>query len=164
MFRILYYLYQILSWFQPAKLEDLQRKPNDSVIPKPPVEPVKPEPVVPKPIVPDYPETYTQMLKLINSFRVKEGKKELVLDKTLCQAAQEHTDWMEKKNALSHKGFDDRANKYDIIAENVAMGNRDTVSIFGMWRQSRGHRVNMLSNASLLGVGEKNGWWTTVFK
>jgi len=160
--KILEYVIYIINLVMGGKLEDLERKPEPEpeVKPKPDVKPV-PEPEIKK-----FSTEQEEMLRLINAFRAKEDKKlvQLELNEELCGVAQEHTDWMEKKKALSHKGFDDRANQYGLIAENVAMGDRDSVGIFEMWRNSKGHRINMLSNGKELGVGYKDGWWTTVFR
>lgn len=165
MFNVLYYIYQFISSIFSIKLGDLERKPSEPVIPKPvgPT-PTPPIPAPPTPPKPKYPDEYDQMLRLINSYRSREKLSELRLDDTLCKCAQEHTEWMADKKTLSHTGFEHRVADYGVTAENVAEGDKDPTTIFEMWRKSKGHRRNMLSNATLLGIGYKNGYWTNCFK
>lgn len=162
MFNVLYYIYQFISSIFGTKLGDLERNPSEPVIPKP-VGP-NPTPPIPVPPKPKYPDEYYQMLRLINSYRSREKLSPLSLDDTLCKCAQKHTEWMADKKTLSHTGFEHRAADYGITAENVAEGDKDPTAIFEMWRKSRGHRRNMLSSATLIGIGYKDGYWTNCFK
>lgn len=141
----------ILSFFKATKLDDLQ---------KPEVKPA-PEPI---PDTIDFSENFKKMLELHNNLRAEKKLQPLSLDKKYCEIAQEHSEFMKKKNRLSHKGFSGRASELNAKAENVAMGGVDGDSIFKMWVDSKGHLSNILTvDAKVVGFGEVEGWWTAIF-
>ena len=157
----------------------------------------KPEPI-PTPIptpTPDPTPTPTPMptpnaafikevLKLTNAFRAQNGVAPLKLNDELNAAAQGHSQDMALQDFFSHTGKDgsqpwDRAKEIGYQArtmgENIAAGQRTAEAVVEGWKNSSGHRRNMLNpNYTELGVGyyflendtgrvNYNRYWTQLF-
>lgn len=94
-------------------------------------------------------------LELINEFRIRRGRTALQLDIELSKAAKRHSDDMVKHDRLDHKGSDgsrffdrikDTNYNYKGGNENIAYNWEGSAQrFFDQWRNSRGHRKNMLS-------------------
>lgn len=125
-----------------------------------------------------------EVLKLTNDFRKSNGLKPLVLDQSLEEAADLHTQNMANRDFFSHTGKDgkspsDRAKRagYEsgFVGENIAAGYRTPQSVVDGWINSPGHRANLLNaNYNEIGLGyyylqndtggtNYNSYWTQVF-
>lgn len=120
-------------------------------------------------------------LKLINDYRAQYGRAPLRLTKTLAAAANHHSVDMANKNYFSHtlsggvtwsQNIRNHGYTYSTTtAENIAAGSATASQTFTQWKNSSGHRANML-NASFraIGIGRAYGssstykwYWTTTF-
>src|SRR5690606_25457852 len=97
-----------------------------------------------------------------NAFRKSRGKKELVWSDELSSIARQHSEKMAKGVIpFGHKDFNLRekeANKklnkkFSAMAENVAYGSTTAKEVTEGWKNSPGHRQNLLGNYSLIGIG-----------
>lgn len=111
-----------------------------------------------------------------NSFRKSKGKGELQMKAELNAIAEQHSINMAKgKVAFGHAGFDKRnamavssVSSISSFAENVAYGANNASEVVTMWKNSSGHRTNMLGAYKYIGIGvakDKNGtiYYTQVF-
>jgi hypothetical protein len=126
----------------------------------------------------------SEVLRLSNIFRAKNGLDPLVANIELEKAAQDHSESMAMEDFFSHTDKDgkqpwDRAEEagYDFtaIAENIAAGQRSPEEVVNGWINSPGHRANLLNpNYTDLGVGyfkldndtgkvNYNTYWTQLF-
>ena len=113
--------------------------------------------------------TVLQVLNALNEFRQANGRSALRLDRQLNAAAQAHSDDMASRRVMSHSGANgsqpaDRvtAAGYDWsrVAENVAAGQRSAAEVVKAWANSPGHRANMLSDVTDVGIGVNSNYWT----
>lgn len=161
LYKIVKFINSTIKMFSGTKLGDIKKpdvKPN-------PVNPTPAPTPPPEPAV-EFKDAYVQMLKLHNDMRKEGGLSELALDVEYCKVAQEHSDWMQKRERLSHRGFDARSNKLGAKAENIAVGGSSADDIFSMWKDSKGHKENiMLKDIKTVGFGdtEKDNYWTAIF-
>jgi len=120
-------------------------------------------------------------LKLINDYRAQNGRGPLRLTKTLGAAAEHHSVDMASKNYFSHtlsggvtwsQNITNHGYTYNTYkAENIAAGSSMSTQTFNQWKNSSGHRANMLSaNFKAIGIGRAYGsassykwYWTTTF-
>lgn len=166
-------------------------KPTAAVTPKPTASapsaaPTNTPAATPKPIVPtgapaptpDQAGSYAQqVLELVNIERAKEGLGALVLDETLCAAADARA--RETTQLFSHTRpdgtdcftvFDEFAIQCNAAGENIAAGYATAQEVVNGWMNSPGHRANILSASyHKLGVGfasaqdEYRFYWTQLF-
>ena len=61
----------------------------------------------------------------------------LQVDEDLMKSARDHAQWMGRNRAFQHT----RA----AVAENIAMGQRDSSEALSSWMNSSGHRANILN-------------------
>ena len=91
-----------------------------------------------------------QTLALINSYRKSRGLSPLVPNGTLQALARQHSRYQAARNRLSHDGFRQRsaaaraAGISIVCAENVGQKYRSAQSLFAGWKNSPGHRRNLL--------------------
>lgn len=125
-----------------------------------------------------------EVLLLTNNERLKEGLNPFVSCNNLHSAAQTHSDAMHEQDFFDHDnpytGDDvgERANragyKWELIGENIAMGQLSPKAVVRAWMNSPGHRENILSDFKHLGVGITRGdsdvnrksrriWWVQNF-
>lgn len=122
------------------------------------------------------------MLSQINAYRKANGKGSLRLSRTLGAAAEHHSRDMAAHNIFSHTlsngttwiqnianhGYPS-TNTYR--AENIAAGHSSATDTFTQWRNSSGHRANMLNGVyKAIGIGRAYSststykwYWTTTF-
>ena len=114
---------------------------------------------------------------LVNAERAKAGLAPFTADARLDLAAQRHSEDQAAHNTMSHTGSDgsnmgqriERAGfPWRRAAENVAFGQRTPADVVAAWMNSEGHRNNILSVNTHLGVGlaySASGapYWTQVF-
>lgn len=118
-----------------------------------------------------------EVLKLTNDFRKSRSKKPFVLNDSLSLIARRHSEAMASGRVpFGHKDFKAREKEarkmlkspYASIAENVAYGTTSVAEIVEGWKNSPGHRQNMLGNFRLIGIGvaeDKDGqkYYTQLF-
>lgn len=111
----------------------------------------------------------------INSFRRQSGRDALARSAVLTKVAQAHANDMVKRNYFSHtapgrangKKFSDRAHAAGCNirrgAENLAEGQRSEAEVFEAWKNSPGHKRNMLGKLyTQYGLGRANNTWVLV--
>ncbi|MBN2475334.1 MAG: CAP domain-containing protein [Pirellulales bacterium] len=74
-----------------------------------------------------------------NAARAKYGLPPLKVDHELMKTARRHCAWMTRSRRLTHTGLP--------VAENIAMGQRDSRMAVRDWMNSSGHRANILNRA-----------------
>jgi uncharacterized protein YkwD len=127
-----------------------------------------------RPVQPLDPQT---ALVEINTFRSKHGLGPLVLDTRLSRAAAMQAEDQAARNRIGHRGSDGSMPKNraaragyrsNIVAENVASGQKSFSDAMRSWEGSSGHRRNLLLpnvNAAGIALAEtENGraYWTLV--
>jgi len=113
-----------------------------------------------------------EMVNFINQERVARGHKPLKVDPKLNCAAQRHSEDVGPKGLCQHDGTDgsspwQRAKDCGTRAfgENVACGHRTPRAAVDGWLKSPGHFKNMMSDKfEFIGVGEKDFFWTNIFR
>lgn len=126
----------------------------------------------------------TRVLELTNQFRAENGLPGLKLNAELNAAAQGHSEDMAKQDYFSHTGKNgsrpwDRAKavgyEAQSMGENIAAGYTTPEAVVEGWKNSPGHRANMLNSTyKELGVGyfylandtgsiNYNSYWTQKF-
>ncbi|MFT3981496.1 MAG: CAP domain-containing protein [Ferruginibacter sp.] len=116
------------------------------------------------------------VLEYTNAFRKENGLAQLQSNEVLNKIAQQHSRNMASgKVKFGHAGFNARnasAAKQiaglRYFAENVAYGPVSGEEVVNLWKNSQGHRKNMLGNFSMIGIGvarSKDGtyYYTQVF-
>ncbi len=105
-------------------------------------------------------ELTKDVLKQTNKFRKSEGLEELEMKDKFNDIAKKHSEDMASgRRSFGHAGFNQRSNevgkiyKYSSISENVAYGANDAKEAVDMWKNSPGHRANMLGNYKYIGIG-----------
>ena len=113
----------------------------------------------------------------INAYRTKNGRRTVVLDARLSQAAAAQSKAQAGRSRIGHDGSDGSKPKQraaragfnaKIASENVASGQKSFGDVLGFWKQSSGHRTNLLRpNVTAIGVAmaknEKGRpYWTLV--
>ena len=122
------------------------------------------------------PDLVKDVLHYTNKFRKSKRLAELKLNAELNAIAQKHSENMAGGRVrFGHDGFDKRMKQackaidgVHTFAENVAYGPRTGEEVVGMWKNSTGHRENMLGNYRYIGIGtakDKRGtiYYTEVF-
>jgi uncharacterized protein YkwD len=121
--------------------------------------------------------TAQAVFELVNSERAARGLPPMTYDSRLELAAQQHSEDQARRLRLSHTGSDgstmvQRIDRVGFVwtsaAENVAVGYSTPVAVMVAWMNSDGHRRNILSSNTHIGVGLAYGsdgqpYWTQVF-
>lgn len=120
---------------------------------------------------PYYTENEWEVLKLVNSARMKSGKRPVSMARNLQKAA--HVRAYEQMLLYSHTRpdgsdantvFDELGIDYRGMGENIAMGQSTPSVVMDSWMNSSGHRENILKTAYVhIGIGEKNKRWVQMF-
>ena len=116
------------------------------------------------------------VLKYTNQFRSSRKLTALEMQKSLNEIARKHSEDMAKgRRSFGHGGLKQRQaqiqkifKSYSGMAENVAYGARNGKEAFNIWKNSRGHRANMLGSYEYIGIGtarDKRGrlYYTQIF-
>lgn len=116
------------------------------------------------------------VLKYTNQFRKSKGLPALEMRKDLNAVARSHSEDMASgRKSFGHGGYNQRElqvkkiiKPYEGMAENVAYGARTGKEAFEIWKNSSGHRKNMLGNYKYIGIGtaqNKRGviYYTQIF-
>ena len=115
-----------------------------------------------------------QLLFLVNDHRAKMGQPELKYSVVAYGYANEHTDYMIQKGALSHDNFSNRAASLtadtdaEEVAENVAKDYSTAIEAFQGWMSSSSHRSTMENNFTHTAISVKkdsegNLYYTQLF-
>jgi uncharacterized protein YkwD len=97
----------------------------------------------------------TDVIDGLNAERATASLAPLTVNELLIQTAQQHAEYMDRKQALSHLGvgqttFDQRIHSvgysFSTAAENVALGAVDAAGVVKMWMDSPPHRANILND------------------
>lgn len=86
----------------------------------------------------------SEIIALTNSHRAQNGLPPLAVDMSLMSTARAHCMWMASANSMQHGSYP--------VAENIAMGQNSPTQALGDWMNSSGHRANILSGRSAIGV------------
>lgn len=117
----------------------------------------------------------SEVIRLVNEIRVKNGLKELTYDWELSRVARYKSQDMKDNNYFSHTSpvygspFDMIKNfgiSYKRAGENIAKGQGTPQAVVNAWMNSSGHRANILNSTyTKIGVGYvKDGkYWTQMF-
>jgi uncharacterized protein YkwD len=104
------------------------------------------------------------VVKLINSFRERNGVPSLIVGPALSRAAQAHSTDMARRGYFDHGAFATRLRNFGVrapyVGENIAAGTRPLTpaTIVRMWIQSPPHRENLLDRSfRRIGVGVAGG-------
>lgn len=118
-----------------------------------------------------------RVFDLVNAERTRRGLAPMRYDARLGQAAQRHSEDQAARRRMSHTGSDgsstaDRISRTGYVwrawAENVASGQSSPDAVMNSWMNSSGHRRNILSSHTQIGVGravasDGRVYWTQVF-
>ncbi len=77
------------------------------------------------------------IVKYTNEERRRHGLPEFTVDHGLVDSARQHCQWMTRNQTLQHTGA--------AVAENIAMGYRNSNDAVRAWMNSSGHRANILN-------------------
>ncbi|MFA5583353.1 MAG: CAP domain-containing protein [Bacteriovoracaceae bacterium] len=122
-------------------------------------------------------EMIDELLFLVNQHRQDRGLQAVLLDFSINEIAQEHSQNMATaKTPFGHSGFSTRCSLArealgggNLCLENVARGQKDAHQVFNSWINSAGHRQNIESSrVTHMGLGyglDRNGvkYWTQLF-
>ncbi len=111
-------------------------------------------------------ETENSLVSIINNFRFKNGKKQLIINSTLSNIAKYRSQDMLKRNYFSHTTpegknifiiLNENGYNWQAAGENIfrcnPISNGDANAIFNVWMSSTTHKNNMLSeNFTQVGV------------
>jgi uncharacterized protein YkwD len=116
-------------------------------------------------------------LASINAYRAANGRKPVVLDARLTRAAAMQSEAQAGRSFIGHSGAGGSTPmaraasagfRAKIASENVASGQKSFGDVLAFWKQSSGHRANLLRpNVTAIGVAmakNQNGraYWTLV--
>jgi hypothetical protein len=106
-----------------------------------------------------------ELLNYINQYRIKKGLTTLSSDITLSKAAKNHSQYMNKNNALNHSDFNERfrQSKRSLCVENVGWNYTTPESQFKAWENSQDHNKNMLNKRTRHAGISKVGSYVTFF-
>lgn len=113
-------------------------------------------------------QTLDNLLIFHNLERERLDLPELQLDFNLISYAQNHAEWMSRKNSLTHSNLKNVI-WFQRSGENIAWNQADEQAVLSAWMNSQGHRNNILNRKfSHVGFGvarnSKNQiYWCTVF-
>jgi len=117
----------------------------------------------------------SEVIRLVNEIRVKNGLKALEADWELSRVARIKSQDMKDNNYFSHTSpvygspFNMIKNfgiSYKSAAENIAKGQSTPQAVVNAWMNSQGHRANILNSSyTKIGVGYVSGgnYWTQMF-
>lgn len=116
----------------------------------------------------------SEVIKLVNAVRAKEGLAPLKLNTSLRKSARVRAEEISRPGQFSHTRPDGRewktaiAFSYSCAGENIAMGHRKPADVMNDWMESQGHRDNILGEINTdIGVGcyEESGtlYWVQLF-
>lgn len=109
------------------------------------------------------------LLNLHNKERALKDRVNLQFDSYLSQYAQDHAEYMAKRNRLVHSDISVLSGKYSRTGENIAWNQQTEEDVVDAWMSSYGHRTNILNkNFTKVGFGvalakDNSIYWCAVF-
>ena len=106
----------------------------------------------------NYNETETQLVTLINDYRVSQGLNALQVINHISYKSQEHNEYMIDNNVVNHDYFEQRSNNIiqvlgaERVGENIAYNYLTAESAMQAWLNSPGHKANVLGDYTHLGI------------
>lgn len=102
-----------------------------------------------------------EVLRYTNQYRESKGLKPLAMREDLNAIARKHSEDMARgRCGFGHSGFEQREQQVERIiipfngmAENIVFGAHSGKDAVAMWKNSSGHRRNMLGNYKYIGIG-----------
>jgi uncharacterized protein YkwD len=97
----------------------------------------------------DYSAEETQLVHMINNYRVSHGMNSLIIINHISYKSLEHNNYMISNKMISHDLFAQRAqNLMDVlgaykVGENVAYNFTSNTSVFNAWLNSPKHKANL---------------------
>lgn len=163
--------------------DDLQTEKPQSPAPAPAPAP-QPEPPAPRPEDECYKAdkeicaVEKEIWRLTNELRKQNGRAEFEYSAKVAWVSRQWSEAQASRGMIGHAGFPNQrssqyqqefSERFGMGGENVAMtGGGDISSVaqqfFDMWKNSPGHRANMLGRYEVLGVGvakSSRGWYGT---
>lgn len=110
-----------------------------------------------------------KLLYFHNVQREENRLKPFVIDEKLNEYAQKHSEWMVKKNSMTHSRINSLLSNFSTVGENIAYNQKDEEKVTEAWMNSPGHRANILNKRfTKIGFGMARNsfdkpYWTTVF-
>jgi len=107
-----------------------------------------------------------ELLVLINRYRSTKKLKALVSSPQYVALAREHSRDMQKRQDMDHDGFKERFRRAvdaRSCVENVGWNHETPRSLFDGWKDSPGHRENMLNRKISRAGISKSGPYVTFF-
>lgn len=86
---------------------------------------------------PDLHAIEARVIEKTNAQRVRHGLRPLTVDHRLIRSARRHAAWMTNNRSMVHTN--------QAVAENIAMGQRNSGEVLNAWMNSSGHRANILN-------------------
>jgi uncharacterized protein YkwD len=91
----------------------------------------------PAPQTPDLHAIEARIIEKTNAQRVRHGLRPFQVDNRLIKSARRHAAWMTNNRSMQHTSA--------AVAENIAMGQRNSSEVVNTWMNSSGHRANILN-------------------
>lgn len=122
----------------------------------------------------DYNANETELINLINNYRVSKGLNALILENYISKVSENHDIYMVSKNEISHDLFELRyKDLVDVlgakkVAENVAYKFNSSQSTLNAWINSPGHKANLEGDFTHFGISIKTNsegvkFYTNIF-
>ena len=106
----------------------------------------------------NYNETETQLVTLINDYRVSQGLNALQVINHISYKSQEHNEYMIDNNVVNHDYFEQRSNNIiqvlgaERVGENIAYNYLTAESAMQAWLNSPGHKANIVGDYTHFGI------------
>ena len=106
----------------------------------------------------NYNETETQLVTLINDYRVSQGLNALQVINHISYKSQEHNEYMIENNVVNHDYFEQRSNNIiqvlgaERVGENIAYNYLTAESAMQAWLNSPGHKANIVGDYTHFGI------------
>ena len=116
----------------------------------------------------------TEILELLNEYRITNGMSALNNNSTVKAVAFSHTDYMVEEDDVSHANFFQRKQSLQenenaqVVSENVAYGFTSAQSVVNAWINSPSHRNNIEGNYTHFDISaeqnaEGDWYFTNIF-
>ena len=105
-----------------------------------------------------YNDTETQLVGLINDYRVSQGLNPLEVINHISYKSEEHNEYMIENNVVNHDYFQARSNNIinvlgaEKVGENIAYNYLTPQSALSAWLNSPGHKANLEGDYTHFGI------------
>lgn len=105
-----------------------------------------------------YNDTETQLVELINDYRVSQGLNPLEVINHISYKSEEHNEYMIENNVVNHDYFQARSNNIinvlgaEKVGENIAYNYVTPQSALSAWLNSPGHKANLEGDYTHFGI------------